>query len=199
MPLTDNKRVIGGKVHAFACHVTSEAECSRQYGSNKKTKLVNGAVVSVEKRRTATGRANWFIEADYQLGADAASMKRKSLNVRSVRSGPVPVSPVADPSPAAATTEAATTPAVSNVVATSAIGTATFTAPSEGPTATFCATTTATIATTAAMVAAPTNTATRTPVATVHEEEWFHSDTTIKLKEVPFRQCKVKDTFGKDV
>jgi hypothetical protein len=106
---------------------------------------------------------------------------------------------VADPSPVAATTEAATISAVSNVVATSAIGTATFTAPSKGPTATFCATTTATIATTAAMVAAPTNTATQTPVATVHEEEWFHSDTTIKLKEVPFRQCKVKDMFGKDI
>jgi len=61
------------------------------------------------------------------------------------------------------------------------------------------------------MVAAPTNTATQTPVATVHEEqtqtpvatvheeEWFHSDTTIWLKEVPFRQWKVKDMFGEDI
>jgi hypothetical protein len=108
--------VIGGKLHAFAYHVTSEAECSRQYGSKKKTKLMSGSVVSVEKGRTATGRANWFLEADLQLGVDVASMKSKSLNVRSVRSSPVPVSLVADPSPAAVTTEAARAPAVSNLL-----------------------------------------------------------------------------------
>jgi hypothetical protein len=43
----DSRRTIGGLIEAKAIHVTSEDECSRRYGANKKTKIIPGVVVSI--------------------------------------------------------------------------------------------------------------------------------------------------------
>src|SRR5687767_6116742 len=52
--LMDSRKVIGSRVVAKACHVTSLSECSCRYGRNKKTKEVVGTVVAVEESKTAT-------------------------------------------------------------------------------------------------------------------------------------------------
>ena len=45
---TDPRRIAGSMVEAKACHVTNLAECARRYGSNSKTKRVQGVVTHVE-------------------------------------------------------------------------------------------------------------------------------------------------------
>ena len=44
----DPRRIVGSIVEAKACHVMNLAECSRCYGSNSKTKRVQGIVTHVE-------------------------------------------------------------------------------------------------------------------------------------------------------
>jgi hypothetical protein len=73
------------KVHALALHVSNLSECSRQYGSNAKSKLVNGRVISVQNTPTATGRTSTLVRALYKLDRETA--KKAELNIRSVRSG----------------------------------------------------------------------------------------------------------------
>jgi hypothetical protein len=86
---TDTRRVEGGKVHALALHVSNLSECSRRYGSNTKSKLVNLRVISVQNTPTATGRTSTLLRALYQL--DRETTKEAELNIRSVRSGWVDV------------------------------------------------------------------------------------------------------------
>ena len=52
------KYAINDCLNAKVFHVTSEAECSQQFGSNAKVKLVNGVVIGVVNKPTATGRNN---------------------------------------------------------------------------------------------------------------------------------------------
>ena len=85
MPNTDPRRMEGGKVHALACHVANLSECNRRYGSNAKSKLVNGRVVSVQNRPTATGRASTMVRAMYKLSQQET--KEAELNIRSVKEG----------------------------------------------------------------------------------------------------------------
>ena len=48
MDKMDPRRTIGATVHTKAMHNTSEAECIRRYGSNNKTKLLKGKVLSFD-------------------------------------------------------------------------------------------------------------------------------------------------------
>jgi hypothetical protein len=89
MSNNDKRRVKGGKVHALALYVSNLSECSRRYGSNAKSKLVNGRVFSVQNTPTATGRTSTLVRALYKF--DRQTTKEAELNIRSVRSGWVPI------------------------------------------------------------------------------------------------------------
>jgi hypothetical protein len=76
--------VVGARVQAKASHVTSLAECHRQYGANAKNKLVQGTVVSVDAIQAGNGkRAATYITAEYELGG--GTIKRMQLNSRGVK------------------------------------------------------------------------------------------------------------------
>ena len=85
-------------VEAKACHVTNLAECARRYGSNSKTKRVQGVVTHVEVvKNPTTNRTTTFVTAAYDLGG--TTIRPSRLNIRSVKA----VSP-----PTAATVPTAT-------------------------------------------------------------------------------------------
>ena len=91
MPPPDVRRIIGSKIHALAKHVTSDQECRRLFGSNWSTKLVEGEVVSCHDGRKAGGaRANWIVVGKYII---IEREKTVSLNIRSVKKGPVTPDP----------------------------------------------------------------------------------------------------------
>jgi Transposase IS4 len=81
--MADPRTIVGTRVQAKACHVTNLAECSRRYGANASTFMVNGVVVSSITTKTVKGnRSQTMIEIDFDFGA--GTIKRKSLNKRSV-------------------------------------------------------------------------------------------------------------------
>ena len=87
--------MVGTRVHAKA---PAAAECHRRYGTNAKTKFVNGTVVLVESAPSSTQkRAVTLITAKYNLGG--GTIKRHQLNSRSVKAGEAPLSIVALPEP----------------------------------------------------------------------------------------------------
>ena len=95
---TDPRRIVGSMVEAKACHVTNLAECARRYGSNSKTKRVQGVVTHVEVvKNPTTNRTTTFVTAAYDLGG--TTIRPSRLNIRSVKA----VSP-----PTAATVPTAT-------------------------------------------------------------------------------------------
>ena len=82
--MSDPRRVPGSLVTAKAIHVTSESECNRLYGINKKTKWVVGIVLDVlVKRNIATARTTTTIVAEYEL--IAGRKKVTELNLCSVK------------------------------------------------------------------------------------------------------------------
>ena len=66
----DPRLFIGTSVEAKAMLVTSLAECSRRYGTNAKTKVVPGLVVSFGQESAPPGRSRaiTFIVADFYFG-----------------------------------------------------------------------------------------------------------------------------------
>ena len=65
----DPRRIVGSMVEAKACHVMNLAECSHHYGSNSKTKRVQGIVTHVEViKNSTTNRTMTFVTAAYDLG-----------------------------------------------------------------------------------------------------------------------------------
>ena len=58
-------------------------ECHQHYGTNEKKKRVNGVVLSVEKRKTKTGRSSTYIDAEYDFGN--GKKKKAVLFISSVR------------------------------------------------------------------------------------------------------------------
>jgi hypothetical protein len=66
----DPRLYIGASVETKAVVVTSFAECSRRYGTNAKTKVVPGLVVSFGHDSAPPGRtrAITFIVADFYFG-----------------------------------------------------------------------------------------------------------------------------------
>ena len=65
----DPRRIVGSMVEAKACHVTNLAECSHCYGSNSKTKSIQGIITHVEViKNSTTNRRMMFVMAAYDLG-----------------------------------------------------------------------------------------------------------------------------------
>ena len=58
----------------------------RRFGSNAKSKLVNGVVVGVVNKPTATGRSSWYVKGRFDVGG--GTMKVGVLHVRSVKEAP---------------------------------------------------------------------------------------------------------------
>jgi Transposase IS4 len=82
-------------VHAKAVHVTSSIECHRRYGSEAKTKLVNGVVVAIQSVPSFAGKRNaTLLTADYSLGG--GTIKRYITNSRNVKAGHVTSGPMND-------------------------------------------------------------------------------------------------------
>ena len=80
----DPRHIVGSTVEAKACHVTNLAECSRHYGSNSKTKRVQGIVTHVEViKNSTTDRTTTFVTAAYDLGGTMICPCR--LNIQSVK------------------------------------------------------------------------------------------------------------------
>ena len=80
----DPRRIVGSMVEAKACHVTNLAECACRYGSNSKTKKVQGIVTHVEViKNSTTNRTTTFVTAAYDLGGTMICPCR--LNIRLVK------------------------------------------------------------------------------------------------------------------
>ena len=80
----DPRTVVGGKVHALACHVTSEAETKRVYGSNWKSATVNGTVLEVRKRTKANNKnLQTYVYASYMFPSEVS--RSKELHLKSVK------------------------------------------------------------------------------------------------------------------
>ena len=108
MARTDERLVVGGQVHALARNVTSEAETKRLYGSNWKTKFVNGKVLSFRfEASTDGGRGSYYITARYTFSP--TTTKVKEINKRSVKKGLAPGSDAATAAAATTTTNQTTT------------------------------------------------------------------------------------------
>ena len=76
-------------VEAKVCHVTNLVECAHRYGSNSKTKRVQGVVTHVEVVKNATtNRTTTFVAAAYDLGGTMICPSR--LNIHSVKAVPPP-------------------------------------------------------------------------------------------------------------
>ena len=85
----DPRHIVGSMVAAKACHVTNLAECVRRYGSNSKTKRVQGIITHVEViKNSTTNRTTTFVMAPYDLGGTTIHPCR--LNIRSVKAVPAP-------------------------------------------------------------------------------------------------------------
>ena len=85
----DPRRIVGSMVEAKACHVMNLAEYSRCYGSNSKTKRVQGIMTHVEViKNSTTNRTTTFVMAAYDLGGTTIHPCR--LNIRSVKVVPTP-------------------------------------------------------------------------------------------------------------
>ena len=85
----DPQHIVGSMVEVKACHVTNLAECLRRYGSNSKTKSVQGIMTHVEViKNSTTNRTMTFMMAAYDLGGMTIHPCR--LNIRSVKAVPTP-------------------------------------------------------------------------------------------------------------
>ena len=81
--------VIGECVTAKAIHVFHFSECTRCYGSDKKTKRLVGLVVTNVNIPTSTGRASWFVPVWFHLGG--GHTKLHELSVWSVKKESTPL------------------------------------------------------------------------------------------------------------
>ena len=81
---TNPRRIVGSMVEAKACHVTNLAECSHRFGSNSKTKRVQGIMTHVEViKNSTTNRMMTNVTAAYDLGG--TTIRPCRLNIRSVK------------------------------------------------------------------------------------------------------------------
>ncbi len=92
MAPTDTRRVVGAHVHAKALHVTNKAECAHRYRSQAKRKMLLGTVVHVASAVLPSGRTSTNVTCDFILAGDVT--KRATLNIRSIKEGRIPTSPL---------------------------------------------------------------------------------------------------------
>jgi hypothetical protein len=86
---------IGSYCTAKAIHVLHLSECTRRYGSEKKTKVLSGEVIETRNNPTESGRASWCVRARYHLGE--GQTKLAEINVRSVKKADRPAIRVEEP------------------------------------------------------------------------------------------------------
>ena len=85
----DPRHIVSSMVETKACHVMNLAECSRHYGSNSKTKRVQGIVTHLEViKNSTTNRTTTFVTAAYDLAGTTIHPCR--LNIQSVKAVPTP-------------------------------------------------------------------------------------------------------------
>ena len=84
----DPQRVIRNTVHVKAIHVKNHSECTRRYGSNKKSKILKGVVLEVFENND-NSQKTVTIMARYELGGGFENTA--TLSSRSVKVGPPPV------------------------------------------------------------------------------------------------------------
>ena len=89
MDKMDPRRTIGATVHTKAMHNTSEAECIRRYGSNNKTKIFKGKVLSFD----IILKEGWQsqLRKGYKLSLCGGVMKQGKSHSKYVKPGPAPV------------------------------------------------------------------------------------------------------------
>ncbi len=87
----DPRRRVGAQVHALATAVTNSRECSRLYGVNSTTKLVNGRVLEVIVGKTVTGQSSTSLKVLRKL-VEAAGGREKipTLKIGNVKSEAFP-------------------------------------------------------------------------------------------------------------
>ncbi len=85
------RRRVGAQVHDLARAVTNSRECSRLYGVNSTTKLVNGRVLEVILGKTVTGQSNTSLKVLRKL-VEAAGGREKTptLKIGNVKCGRFP-------------------------------------------------------------------------------------------------------------
>ena len=85
MAPTDPHCTIRTKIYTKAVHVTSMAECSRRYRTNKKIRILVGTVLEVEigQKATALGMRRTFVVAKCDLGG--GDMKVATINISIVK------------------------------------------------------------------------------------------------------------------
>ena len=131
MPL-DPRKVVGNVVLAKACHITSDAECKRLYGSNWNTKMVQGTIVRAYQHTNISNRRYcWFVVANYEL--TAGRIKEKELAMRNVVAERPVMTPTTMMTTEPATQTLAAAQPLSSVAAEAAATAATMTAMAELP------------------------------------------------------------------
>ena len=94
----DPRLFIGASVEAKAMLATSLAQCSRRYGTNAKTKVVPGLVVSFGQESASPGRfrAITFIVAYFYFSDNVVKRGKLSIqNIKSVECSTLDEAPVA--------------------------------------------------------------------------------------------------------
>ncbi len=87
----DPRRRVGAQVHALATAVTNSSECSRLYGVNSTTKLVNCRVLEVIVGKTATGRSSTSLKVLWKLvEAEGGRENTPTIKIGNVKCGRVP-------------------------------------------------------------------------------------------------------------
>ena len=78
--LSDPRRVVGANVNTLASAVTNYAECRRLYGSNARTKRINGIVRRVNVTRPLSGRCSTTLEVIWSLTVNRTKITTLKLN-----------------------------------------------------------------------------------------------------------------------
>ena len=90
MPIAYLQREAGAKVWTRTTCITSNAECACCYGSNTRSKWLEGTAVELWQELSKSGtRQEWYITSDYILGEDDTT-KRVHISQRGVKFVPVP-------------------------------------------------------------------------------------------------------------
>jgi hypothetical protein len=189
MSTLDQRRVIGAAITAKAIHVSNLAECTQRYGSNKRTKMLLGTVVEVTNtQHPSSNQTITTITGVYDLGG--GTMKRTTLNIRSVKSYTAPENPSAS-----ALSSVSAPPVTAAPVATAAVATAApvATAPDIviAPVAPAAPVATAPVIVIAPVAAVPVT------VTVVHGTEWY-CDCGIAMNHLNNRDCAPKPWQMKD-
>ena len=182
----DPRRIVGSMVEAKACHVTNLAECSRRYGSNSKTKRVQGIVTHVEViKNSTTNRTTTFVTAAYDLGGTTIHPCR--LNICSVKAVLTPTAATATTAGGALLgstdgdsmkTEVMTAPTATEPTLEAPSNTNTS---SEEPTVVVLRETPPLTTKNNNNIIANNDTPLPEAAATVHDQEWFVDDPAMKL------------------